>query len=184
MFIECAGKTLRSSVIQKYKSNPNFTTLVDAIELVRAILLTVKHKDSMAKHSQYNSSYHWRPIVLHALYGQMYMDTLGDNTVLPTLWGGLFLFQHDNSPVHQARSIKKWFSSSVLKNFLNPIQHLWDEQEGRLLARFHYHPTSMLDTTNAVAMSCSQVPKSAGKLIGSRLMSMVWNDMFNKQIWL
>ncbi|KAI3356016.1 hypothetical protein L3Q82_017285 [Scortum barcoo] len=33
VFIECAGKTLRSSIIQKYKSNPNFTTLVDAIEL-------------------------------------------------------------------------------------------------------------------------------------------------------
>uniref|UniRef100_A0A7N6FDD4 C2 domain-containing protein n=1 Tax=Anabas testudineus TaxID=64144 RepID=A0A7N6FDD4_ANATE len=33
VFIECAGKTLRSSVIQKYKSNPNFTTLVNAIEL-------------------------------------------------------------------------------------------------------------------------------------------------------
>uniref|UniRef100_A0A4W6G400 Fer-1 like family member 6 n=1 Tax=Lates calcarifer TaxID=8187 RepID=A0A4W6G400_LATCA len=33
VFIECAGKTLRSSVIQKYKSNPNFTILVDAIEL-------------------------------------------------------------------------------------------------------------------------------------------------------
>ncbi|XP_035994611.1 fer-1-like protein 6 isoform X2 [Fundulus heteroclitus] len=33
VFIECAGKTLRSSVIQKYKSNPNFTTPVDAIEL-------------------------------------------------------------------------------------------------------------------------------------------------------
>ncbi|KAJ4921160.1 hypothetical protein JOQ06_022268 [Pogonophryne albipinna] len=33
VFIECAGKTLRSSVIQKYKSNPNFTTLVDAIVL-------------------------------------------------------------------------------------------------------------------------------------------------------
>ncbi|XP_040004545.1 fer-1-like protein 6 [Xiphias gladius] len=33
VLMECAGKTLRSSVIQKYKSNPNFTTLVDAIEL-------------------------------------------------------------------------------------------------------------------------------------------------------
>ncbi|KAG7240430.1 hypothetical protein INR49_027001 [Caranx melampygus] len=33
VFIECAGKTLRSSVIQKYKSNPNFTVLVDVIEL-------------------------------------------------------------------------------------------------------------------------------------------------------
>ncbi|XP_068602838.1 fer-1-like protein 6 [Brachionichthys hirsutus] len=33
VFIECAGKTLPSSVIQKYKSNPNFGTQVDAIEL-------------------------------------------------------------------------------------------------------------------------------------------------------
>ncbi|XP_042350086.1 fer-1-like protein 6 [Plectropomus leopardus] len=33
VFIECAGKTLRSSVIQKYKSNPNFTMLVDIMEL-------------------------------------------------------------------------------------------------------------------------------------------------------
>lgn len=38
VFIECAGKTLRSSVIQKYKSNPNFTVLVDSIELVRSLL--------------------------------------------------------------------------------------------------------------------------------------------------
>ncbi|KAG7262976.1 hypothetical protein CRUP_029404, partial [Coryphaenoides rupestris] len=33
VFIECAGKVLRSSVIQSYKSNPNFTTLVDAMML-------------------------------------------------------------------------------------------------------------------------------------------------------
>ncbi|XP_030237617.1 fer-1-like protein 6 [Gadus morhua] len=33
VFIECAGKTLRSSVIQSYKSSPNFTTLVDTIRL-------------------------------------------------------------------------------------------------------------------------------------------------------
>ncbi|XP_061547609.1 fer-1-like protein 6 [Phycodurus eques] len=33
VFVECAGKTLRSSVIQRYKSNPNFTTQVDTIEL-------------------------------------------------------------------------------------------------------------------------------------------------------
>uniref|UniRef100_A0A3Q3G9W9 Fer-1 like family member 6 n=1 Tax=Labrus bergylta TaxID=56723 RepID=A0A3Q3G9W9_9LABR len=31
VFIECAGKTLRSSVIQKYKSNPNFPMLVDEL---------------------------------------------------------------------------------------------------------------------------------------------------------
>ncbi|KAK7913699.1 hypothetical protein WMY93_013910 [Mugilogobius chulae] len=33
VFIECAGKTLRSSVIPKYKSNPNFPTQLDVIEL-------------------------------------------------------------------------------------------------------------------------------------------------------
>ncbi|CAB1346857.1 unnamed protein product [Coregonus sp. 'balchen'] len=33
VFIECAGKSLRSSVIQSYKNNPNFTTLVDAFDL-------------------------------------------------------------------------------------------------------------------------------------------------------
>ncbi|CAN9498589.1 unnamed protein product [Ophioblennius macclurei] len=33
VFIECSGKTLRSSVIQKYKSNPNFSTLVGSIQL-------------------------------------------------------------------------------------------------------------------------------------------------------
>lgn len=33
VFIECAGKTLHSSVIPKYRSNPNFPTLLDVIEL-------------------------------------------------------------------------------------------------------------------------------------------------------
>ena len=29
--------------------------------------------------------------------------------MLPTLWQGPFLFQHDNAPMHIARSIHKWF---------------------------------------------------------------------------
>lgn len=33
VFVECAGQTLRSSVIPKYKSNPNFPTQLDVIEL-------------------------------------------------------------------------------------------------------------------------------------------------------
>jgi hypothetical protein len=41
-----------------------------------------------------------------------YNDIL-DNSVLPTLWQkmgeGSFLFQQDNTPVHKARSILKWF---------------------------------------------------------------------------
>jgi hypothetical protein len=28
---------------------------------------------------------------------------------METLWGRAFLFQHDNAPVHKARSIQKWF---------------------------------------------------------------------------
>ena len=36
-----------------------------------------------------------------------------DDSVFPTLWQqfgeGPFLFQHDNAPVHKARSIHKWF---------------------------------------------------------------------------
>lgn len=34
VFIECAGKGVRSSVIQSYKSNPNFSVLVDVFEMV------------------------------------------------------------------------------------------------------------------------------------------------------
>ena len=34
VFIECAGSSLRSSVIQSYKKIPNFTVLVDAIDMV------------------------------------------------------------------------------------------------------------------------------------------------------
>ncbi|KAJ8004431.1 hypothetical protein DPEC_G00135640 [Dallia pectoralis] len=33
VFIECAGKGLRSSVIQSYKTNPNFTTLADGFDV-------------------------------------------------------------------------------------------------------------------------------------------------------
>ena len=40
-------------------------------------------------------------------------NDIPDNSVLPTLWQqfgeGPFLFQHDNAPVHKARSIQKWF---------------------------------------------------------------------------
>ena len=59
-----------------------------------------------------------------------------DDFVLPTLWQqfgeGLFLFQHDNTPVHKARSIQKWFVKISVEEHdwtaqipdLNSIEHL------------------------------------------------------------
>jgi hypothetical protein len=64
-----------------------------------------------------------------------------DDSVLPTLWQqfgeGPFLFQHDNAPVHKARSVQKWFVMISVEKFdwpaqrpdLYPIDHLWDELE-------------------------------------------------------
>jgi hypothetical protein len=69
---------------------------------------------------------------------------------------GPFLFQHDNAPMHKARSIQKWFVEvgvaeldwSAQSPDLNPIEHLWDELEHRLRARPNC-PTSVPDLTNA-----------------------------------
>ena len=50
------------------------------------------------------------------------------------------LLQHDNAPVHKARSIQKRFVETGVEELdwstqspdLNPIEHLWDELEHRL----------------------------------------------------
>ncbi|KAK3551068.1 hypothetical protein QTP70_011482 [Hemibagrus guttatus] len=64
--------------------------------------------------------------------------------MLPTLWvlfgDDPFLFQHDCTPVHKARSIKTWMRAFGVEELdwpaqspdLNLIKHLWDELEWRL----------------------------------------------------
>jgi hypothetical protein len=78
-----------------------------------------------------------------------------DDSVLPTLWQqfgkGPFLFQHDNTPVHKARSTQKWFVEISVEELdwpaqrpdLNPIEHLWDELEPGLIAK-HQCSTSLI----------------------------------------
>ena len=66
------------------------------------------------------------------------------------------LFQHDNAPVHNARSIQKWFVEIGGKELawpaqfpdLIPFERLWDELERRLRARPNC-PTSVPDLTNS-----------------------------------
>ena len=89
-----------------------------------------------------------------------YNDIL-DDSVLPILWQqfgeGSFLFQHDNGPVHKARSIQKWFVKISVEDLdwpaqspdRNPIKPLWDELECRLRARSN-RPTSVPAHTNAL----------------------------------
>ena len=73
---------------------------------------------------------------------------------MPTVWP--FLFQHDNIPVHKARSIHKWFVEIGVEELdwlaqspdLNPIEYLWPAQS----------PTSVTDFTNALVAEWKQVP--------------------------
>ena len=75
------------------------------------------------------------------------------------------MFQHDNAPVHTARSMQKWFVEIGVEELdwpaqspdLNPIEHLWDELERRLRARPN-RSTSVPDLTNAVVAEWNQIP--------------------------
>ncbi|KAK3533163.1 hypothetical protein QTP70_012415 [Hemibagrus guttatus] len=102
------------------------------------------------------------------LNASAYQDIL-DNFMLPTLWEQFgddpFLFQHDCTPVHKARSIETWMSEFGVEELdwpaqspdLNPIEHLWDELERRLRAR-PSRPTSVPDLTNVLLEDRSKIP--------------------------
>ena len=86
-------------------------------------------------------------------------------TLWQKFWEGPFLFQHDNAPVHMARSIQKWLVELGVEELdwpakspvFNPIKQLWDELERRLRARPN-RPTSVPDLTHALVAEWKQVP--------------------------
>ena len=88
-----------------------------------------------------------------------------DNSVFATLWQQFgespFLFQHDNVPVHKARSVQKWFwRDRCGRTWLACTepwpQPLWDELERRLRAGPN-RPTSVPDLTKALVAEWKQV---------------------------
>ena len=84
---------------------------------------------------------------------------------MATAWGRCFLFQHDNAPVHKARSIQKLFVEIGVEELdwpaqspgHNPIKHLWDELEHQMQAR-PKRQTTVPDFTNALVAEWKQVP--------------------------
>ena len=101
-----------------------------------------------------------------------------------------FLLQHDNAPVHKARSIKKWLSQFGVEELewapqrpaLNPIQHLLDEFQC-----WPYRPASAANLANCVAPGWEQVPaawllpRSVRAVIAAYLCLWFWNKMFKRQ---
>ncbi len=83
--------------------------------------------------------------------------------MIPTFWEmfweGYFLFQHDCTPVHKARSIKIWLDEFGVEELewsaqspdLNPNERHWDELKWRLRAKSS-SPASVPDKSDPLQM--------------------------------
>ena len=109
-----------------------------------------------------------------------------DDSVLPTLWQqfgeGPFLFQHDNAPVHKARSIQKWFvkigmleldwpAQSLTSNQSNTFGMNWNaDYEPGLIAQRQCPTSLMLLWLNGSKslQPCSKLPRRVEAVIAAK----------------